>query len=95
MDKTVCMRLDIQAQGFWGGQHWDTFFHVKVFNPHVPSNDHTSLEACYQEHEGEKRGSYEQQVREIERGTFARLVFLATGGTGLALLGLSTSDCQA
>ena len=37
-------RVDIQAQGFWGERQQDTFFDVRVFNPHAFSNRHSSLE---------------------------------------------------
>ena len=77
-------RLDVRAQGFWGEQRQDAFFDVRVFNPHAPSNRHSSLEACYRKHEKEKRRAYDQRIREIERGSFAPLVFSATGGMGPA-----------
>ena len=51
----------------------DAFFDVKVFNPHVPSNCHTSPSACYKKHVKEKRRAYDQRVREIEHGTFTPL----------------------
>ena len=31
-------RLDIAANGFWGGRFERTFFDVRVFNPHASSN---------------------------------------------------------
>ena len=31
-------RLDIAANGFWGGHFERTFFDVRVFNPHAPSH---------------------------------------------------------
>ncbi len=40
-------RLDIAANGFWGGRYERTFFDVRVFNPHAGS----SLAACYRKHE--------------------------------------------
>ena len=72
-------RLDIRVQGFWGEQWQDAFFDVRVFNPHTFSNRCSSLEACYRKHNKKKRRSYDQSVREVERGTFAPLVFSATG----------------
>ena len=39
--------LDIAANGFWGGTYQKTFFDVRVFNPHTPSNRHGSLPSCY------------------------------------------------
>ena len=32
--------LDIEACGFWGERHQSTFFDVRVFNPHAPTNRH-------------------------------------------------------
>ena len=31
-------RLDIKAQNFWDNSRWSTFFDVRVFNAHAPSN---------------------------------------------------------
>ena len=31
-------RVDISANGFWGGRFERTFFNVRVFNPRAPSN---------------------------------------------------------
>jgi len=38
-------RLDIVANGFWGGQFECTFFNVQVFNSHSPSNRNSQ---CYE-----------------------------------------------
>ena len=35
-------RSDIAADGFWGGRFEQTFFDVRVFNPHTPT-----LSSCY------------------------------------------------
>ena len=73
-------RLDIAANGFWGGSFERTYFDVRVFNPHAPSNKNTSLSACYKRHERCKKRAYEQRIREIEHGSFTPLVMSATGG---------------
>jgi len=73
-------RLDVCAQGFWGDRHQRAFFDVRVFNPLAPSNCRSSLTASYRHHESQKRRNYEQRVWEIEHGSFAPLVFSATGG---------------
>lgn len=70
-------RLDIAANGFWGGSFEKTYFDVRVFNPHAPSNRHTNV---YRKHERIKKRAYEQRVREIEHATFTPLVLSATGG---------------
>ena len=73
-------RLDIAANGFWGGSFERTYFDVRVFNPHAPSNKNTSLSACYKRHERCKKRAYEQRIREIEHSSFTPLVMSATGG---------------
>ena len=75
-------RLDISANGVWGGRLEKTFFDVRVFNPHAPSNKNMPLPACYRKHEREKKRAYEQRVREVEHSSFTPLVIAATGGLG-------------
>lgn len=76
-------RLDIAANGFWGGRSERAFFDVRVFNPHAPSN-RQPLPTCYRKHENQKKRAYEQRVREVERGSFTPLVMALTGGLGKA-----------
>ena len=73
-------RLDIAANGFWGGTFEKTFIDVRVFNPHAPSNRHTQLPSCYRKHEQMKKRAYEQRIREVEHASFTPLVISATGG---------------
>ena len=73
-------RLDIAANGFWGGRYQQTYFDVRVFNPHAMSNRQTSLAACYRKQEAIKKRAYEQRVREVEHSSFTPLVLSATGG---------------
>ena len=75
-------RLDISVKGFWeaGGRHEKTFLDVRVFNPHAPSNNNSSIANCYKKHENEKKRAYEQRVRDVEHPTFTPIVFSATGG---------------
>ena len=74
-----CARLDIKVQNFWDKSRRTTYFDVRVFNAYAPSNC-MSTEACYRKHELEKRRKYEQQIIEIEHGTFTPLVFSSSGG---------------
>lgn len=76
-------RLDVAANGFWGGQHERAFFDIRVFNPHAQSN-RQSISSCYRKHESIKKRAYEQRVREIEHGSFTPLVLSLTGGMGPA-----------
>ena len=71
-------RLDVAANGFWGGR-----FDVKVFNPHAPSN-RQPLSSCHRKHENIKKLAYEQRVREVEHGSFTHLVMSLTVGLGSA-----------
>ena len=75
-------RLDISANGVWGGKHKKTFLDVRVFNPHAPSNKNLPLATCYRKHEKEKKRSYGLRVREFEHDTFTPLVLAASGGLG-------------
>ena len=50
-------RLDVAANGFWGGRFERTFFDVRVFNPHAPSNKQP-LSSCYRKHENIKKRAY-------------------------------------
>ena len=77
-------RLDIAANGFWGGRYERAFFDVRVFNPMAPSNRQQSLAATYKKHERIKIRAYEQRVREVEHGSFTPLVMSLTGGCGNA-----------
>ena len=73
-------RLDIAANGFWGGRFERTFLDVRVFNPHAPSNRNTTIERCYRKHEMEKKRAYVQRIREVEHSSFTPLVLSASGG---------------
>ena len=77
-------RLDIAANGFWGGRYERTYFDVRVFNPLAPSNRQQSLAATYRKHERAKIRAYEQRVREVEHSSFTPLVMSLTGGCGNA-----------
>ena len=75
-------RLDISANGIWGGRFEKTFFDVRIFNPYAPSNKSLTLPACYRKHEREKKRMYEQRIREVEHSSFTPIVLSATGGMG-------------
>ena len=77
-------RLDIVADGLWGGRRERTYFDVRVVNPYARSNRLESLPALYRRHEKMKRRAYDQRVREVEHATFVPLVFSLTGGAGIS-----------
>ena len=49
--------------------------HPAIKTPH-------KLMQCYRKNELEKKRAYDERVREIEHGSFSRLVFSAAGGMG-------------
>ena len=76
-------RLDIVANGFWGGCSERAFFDVRVFNPYArPLRQ--PLPTCYKKHENQTKGAYEQIVRDVECSSFTPLVMSLTGGLGNA-----------
>ena len=77
-------RLDIKASDFWDKSKRNTFFDVRVFNYHAPTNCKSSSISTYRKHEQEKRRSYERRIIEVEHGTFTPLVFSTSGGWGPA-----------
>ena len=66
------VHLDALAESFWGRDRQRAFF-VRVFNPF------TSNHRC---NEQENRRVYEEQITEIEHGSFSPLVFTTSGGMG-------------
>ena len=73
-------RLDIAANGVWGGSFERTYFDVRVFNPRAASNRHTDPQTVYRKHEQIKKRAYEQRILDIEQASFSPLVLSATGG---------------
>ena len=65
---------------FGGGTFERTFFDVRVFNPHAPSNRLPSFASCYRRHEQTKKRAYEQRCREVKHASFTPLVMSVTGG---------------
>ena len=64
-------RLDIAANGFWGGRFERSYFDVRIFNPSAPSNQ--PLHSAYRRHDKEKRREYQQRVHEVENASFTVL----------------------
>ena len=77
-------RLDVSANGVWGGRFQKTYFDVRVFNPLAPSNRNQAPAAVYRKHELEKKRAYQQRIQEVEHSSFTPLVLSATGGMGNA-----------
>ena len=77
-------RLDVAANGFWGGRFERAYFDVRIFNPHAPSNRQQCLASTNRKHGRIKIWANEQHVREVKHGSFTPLVMSLTGGCGNA-----------
>ena len=74
-------RSDISARGFWiRGQR--ASFDIRVFDPNAQRHKSKTLRKCYEINEQEKNREYSSRILNVEQGTFAPLVFSATGGMG-------------
>ena len=69
-------RLDIAANGFWGGKFERAFFMLGYLKS---PNRRLQLSSCYRSHENAKKRVYEQRIREVKHGS---LVSSVTGGMG-------------
>ena len=77
-------RVDIAANGFWGGPFECAFFDVRVFNLHAPSN-RQPLTACYRKHKNIKKGPTSKRLEKLNMvATFTPLIMSLTGGLGNA-----------
>ena len=75
-------RLDVVANGVYGGRFERSFLDVRVFNPYARSNSSSSIASVYRKHEQEKRRLYEARVREVEHASFIPVVYATSGGAG-------------
>ena len=57
-------------------------FDIKVFHAPAPTNAAKTIPQMYHAHESEKKRKYNARVLEVEKGTFAPLVFSTSGGMG-------------
>ncbi len=48
------VRLDICANGFWGGRFEQTFFDARGFNFYASSYMKMNINSCYNQHENDK-----------------------------------------
>ena len=70
------------SRNFLGKRQAKYIFRCSGFNPYAQSLRNTSLTQCYKQNKLQKRRAYDQQIREIERGSFSPLVSSTTGGMG-------------
>ena len=69
-------RLDISANGVWGGRFEKTYFDARVLNPTNLKHGPLGM------YRAEKKRTYEQQVREGKHSSFTPLVLSSCGGMG-------------
>ena len=78
-NKAVKARLDVSAVGIWSPME-RTFLDVRVLHPNSPSYRGQTTKSLYEQHETEKKRSYNQRIIQVEKATFTPLVFSTTGG---------------
>ena len=74
-------RLNASARSFWQKGE-KAFFDVRAFNSCAKSHLNQKLYTTFSSNENEKKRQYNQQVIEIEHGSFSPLVFSPYNGTG-------------
>lgn len=57
-------------EGFGKGDRQHTFFDVRIFKPLAKSHLYQRLETVFTSHENEKNRHYNQQIIEVEHGSF-------------------------
>ena len=74
-------RVDIAPREFWiSGQR--VFFDIRVFNPMAWRYESQKLTEAYEINEREKKRQYNEQIIEVEYGSFTPLVMTAFSGMG-------------
>lgn len=73
-------RVDVKANGLFGGKYDSTFIDIRVVNPLAPSYSNLSISSLYKKQENEKKRKYERRIVEVEKGSFAPFVVSCTGG---------------
>ena len=71
-------RADIRATGFWTRGE-EAFFDVRVFHADAPSYKGQDLDTLLVQHENRKKLEYGERIRNVDRGSFAPLVFTTDG----------------
>ena len=72
---------DFRAIGFWTRGE-EAYFDVLVFHPYASSYLSRALTDLFKLHEQLKRLEYQERIVNIDRGSFAPLVFSTTGSDG-------------
>ena len=86
-NKAPDARLDIRARGFWEREQ-SALFDIRVCHPNADSYKNLSPEQIYKLQENDKKRLTSSRVLEVERSTFAPLVFT------IPLEACLTPECQ-
>ena len=76
-------RLDISANGVWGGQISKNILWCESVQPAHPLQQKPVTCSNIQKHELEKKRAYQQRIQEAEHSSFTPLVLSVTGGMGV------------
>ena len=74
-------KLDVSAVGLWSPFE-RTFLDIRVMHPFSNSYVDTPISTLYGQHEKEKKRKYLKRVLNVEKGSFAPVVFSTFGGCG-------------
>ena len=74
-------RLDVSAVGIWSPME-RTFLDVRVVHPNSPSYMNIKPEKLYEQHEKDKKRTYNHRITQVEKASFTPLVFSTLGGMG-------------
>jgi hypothetical protein len=80
-NKAMKGRLDVSAVGIWSPME-RTFLDVRVLHPNSPSYMDKTPEKLYEQHEKEKKRTYNHRITQVEKASFTPLVFSTSGGMG-------------
>ena len=74
-------RLDVSGNGIWGPQE-KTYLDIRVMHPNSPSYMNKNVSQVYQQHEREKKRTYNDRIIHVEKGSFTPIVMSTFGGMG-------------
>jgi hypothetical protein len=81
-NKAKKARLDVAGNGVWGPQE-RTFLDVRVMHPNAESYKNKDVAQVYEQHEREKKRTYNERIIRIEKGSFTPIVLSTFGGMGV------------
>ena len=75
-------RLDVSGNGVWGPQE-KTFLDIRVMHPNSESYMNKDIRQVYEQHEKEKKRTYNERIIQIEKASFTPIVMSTFGGMGI------------